>query len=176
MVDFVGPKFQKAILICVMLLTMEVHTHTILPENSETEWEYDDMLNNLHKIQHRRQDDSDLEADFVKKSANYPESKTRKIQFFDAIQPHTCSCGMEFRLLDLGPTYFPRYVPTGVCNRNTCGPMKECVARQYKIRILKEKDANTDTPNEIFIPKSLSEYWTVEFVTVTVSCECHFQI
>lgn len=54
--------------------------------------------------------------------------------------------------------------------------MKECVARQYKIRILKEKDANTDTPNEIFIPKSLSEYWTVEFVTVTVSCECHFQI
>lgn len=66
-----------------MLLTMEVHTHTILPENSETEWEYDDMLNNLHKIQHRRQDDSDLEADFVKKSANYPESVSKFILFFE---------------------------------------------------------------------------------------------
>ncbi|XP_044258306.1 prothoracicotropic hormone-like [Tribolium madens] len=99
---------------------------------------------------------------------------TRLSPYYHSSRPMPCSCGIEFRLLDLGHQYYPRYLHTGVCKSELCGGPYRCNERHYKVRVLKQKDPQNPEviKPSMTLPDTLKGTWLSEIITVTVACEC----
>ncbi|XP_015840872.1 prothoracicotropic hormone [Tribolium castaneum] len=98
---------------------------------------------------------------------------TRLSPYYHPSRPMPCSCGIEFRVLDLGHQYYPRYLHSGVCKSELCGGPYRCIERHYKVRVLKQKDPrNPEIRPSMALPDTLKGTWLSETITVTVACEC----
>lgn len=103
------------------------------------------------------------------------DAKSPIIPYFHTSQPFACSCNAHPRLHDLGPGFYPRYLPTAVCSAEGCGGgAHRCHQRLYKVRVLTRRDANNAEadPNSALLPEALRKDWMFETFTVTVACEC----
>ncbi|XP_044757585.1 uncharacterized protein LOC123315793 isoform X2 [Coccinella septempunctata] len=101
------------------------------------------------------------------------ELKSKKTVFYQSshnINP--CSCGMEYRLLDLGHLYFPRQIHSMICKEGSCGNLYRCIERYYKVRVLKKNPTEKSGRLSSILPGNLRQHWTPEIVDVVVGCEC----
>ncbi|KAL3278360.1 hypothetical protein HHI36_013689 [Cryptolaemus montrouzieri] len=100
--------------------------------------------------------------------------KSKKPFFYQAnhnIGP--CSCGMEYDILDLGHSYFPRYINSMVCKEASCGKLYKCNARNYQVSVLKtKKPTGKNDGISCLLSGNLKHQWTSELVDVVVGCEC----
>ncbi|RZC39612.1 hypothetical protein BDFB_000666 [Asbolus verrucosus] len=100
-------------------------------------------------------------------------TKTRLAPYYHSTRPIPCSCGIEFRLQDLGRQFYPRYLHSGVCKSDSCGGLYRCTERHYKVRVLKQRDPRIpETKSTMALPEGLRSNWQTELISVTVACEC----
>ncbi|XP_060523867.1 uncharacterized protein LOC132700517 [Cylas formicarius] len=103
-----------------------------------------------------------------------PNSK-RMYSPHDAVSSQ-CLCAMSFKLIDLGTSYYPRYIHSGVCKKNTCGLFHWCQPKKYALRLLKRKDSRNEPLDgqdfQTTLPESLQDDWTADIFKIVVACEC----
>ncbi|XP_045468919.1 prothoracicotropic hormone-like [Harmonia axyridis] len=101
------------------------------------------------------------------------EMKSKKTAFYQSSHNITpCSCGMEYKVLDLGHLYFPRYIHSMICKDGTCRNPYRCSERYYKVRVLKKNPHDRSGRPSSMLPANLRQYWTSETIDVVVGCEC----
>ncbi|KAJ3628177.1 hypothetical protein MTP99_015501 [Tenebrio molitor] len=130
-----------------------------------------DLCRNTFGEQVKKEVQEDEESIFA--SDEDKKKTTRLAPHYHSTRPMPCSCGIDFRLLDLGHHYFPRYLHTGVCKSEICRGLYRCVERHYKVRVLKQRDPRSpEIKTTMTLPDTLKGMWQPELVTVTVACEC----
>ncbi|XP_066255752.1 prothoracicotropic hormone [Euwallacea similis] len=90
----------------------------------------------------------------------------------------SCQCEMSYRLMDLGSSIYPRYVPTGVCKRTNCDRFHRCKPKMHQLRLLKKRDSDElqegkySEDAELHLPESLADDWVSVQVKIIIGCEC----
>lgn len=83
-----------------------------------------------------------------------------------------CNCNSELFMRDLGPNYYPRYVPEHKCiSTNSCEPPLVCREVKYTIIVWSRKG---DEQEDTRIRKPLNHCWTFNELNVTVACQCNW--
>lgn len=87
-------------------------------------------------------------------------------------------CEAMVRWIDLGVEYFPRYLRTVECMKNTCWyGHYECVPRSFTVKILRRKHGKCMKTIEhnfgnIGLPNELKQLWIWEERAVNFCCDC----
>ncbi|XP_067009149.1 prothoracicotropic hormone [Anabrus simplex] len=91
------------------------------------------------------------------------------------VDPLPCFCEAEPHYKDLGPQYYPRYLPYVRCKASSCWiPPYQCVQRTYKVHVLKRRGL-AFTEEDKTLPADLRRDWHFEKLNVVVGCECSLQ-
>ncbi|XP_064539527.1 uncharacterized protein Ptth [Drosophila montana] len=97
-----------------------------------------------------------------------------------------CDCKVMNDLIDLGSTYFPRYLMSAVCESRPaldakCTQGSNCKPLEYKLKVLtlgpnqlptQPSGKTAATSARLWLPEELAQLWQWQFKTVTVTAGC----
>ncbi|XP_030565452.1 uncharacterized protein LOC115765862 [Drosophila novamexicana] len=92
-----------------------------------------------------------------------------------------CDCKVMNDLIDLGSTYFPRYLMSAICESRPaldakCTQGSNCKPLEYKVKVLtlepKPSGNTAATSARLWLPEELTQLWQWQFETVTVTAGC----
>ncbi|KAJ3664598.1 hypothetical protein Zmor_000153 [Zophobas morio] len=134
-------------------------------DNEVCQSNFDELVKNKRRFQ---------DIDELPLKSNINDKKSGRVAtYYHSSRPMSCSCGIDFRILDLGHQYYPRFLHTGVCKTDICGGMYRCLEKYYKVRVLKQRDPRSpEIKTSVAFPDNLKGTWQPEMVNVTVACEC----
>uniref|UniRef100_A0AAG5DCL3 Prothoracicotropic hormone n=1 Tax=Anopheles atroparvus TaxID=41427 RepID=A0AAG5DCL3_ANOAO len=120
-------------------------------------------------------DETDLRSSVKRSDYNRELSADLYAQY-----PSSCACQTKYELLDLGHSYFPRYIVNAICqnrsvNSRKCWRGSSCKEIPYKVRVLTRRAENEPSDLDFhssLLPEPLREYWRFKTVTIAAACQC----
>ncbi|XP_046397245.1 uncharacterized protein LOC124164111 [Ischnura elegans] len=115
-------------------------------------------------------------------SSNVPEVTYAKRNQQEVTAP--CTCDTQLKILDLGSSRFPRYLPSVDCRvaASDCSQGILCKQRPYKVRVLRRRhlpsaneeagEEDEESEEDDALPESLRSVWRFEEMDINVACEC----
>ena len=87
---------------------------------------------------------------------------------------------LQFELVDLGHSHFPRYLLNAVCqNRSTtsikCWRGSRCKEIPYKVRVLTHREESENIAsdeNSVWLPDVLRRTWKFKTIQISAACQC----